>query len=321
MCTGLYMRAGEDEGFLFGRNMDIEVHFGERIVITPRSMPLHFRCLPTVNTHHAIIGMAAVKDGYPLYADAMNEKGLCAAGLHFPGNAVYVPLETSAKDKCRVAPFELIPYLLGYCETVAEVRRLLDKTEIGDIHFSPELPNTPLHWYIVGRDGGLILETVSEGLKIYDDEFGVLTNNPPYPYHRAHMNRYVGLTASVPHFSRASESALGDTYDLGVGMVGLPGDYTSPSRFARAAILRRYADVSGSVDEKVVQTFRILGAVAPPSGCVLTRGGRHHVTRYTACMDPQARTYHVVTDQKITPLSITLTDQRCEGYELWEAHL
>ena len=174
MCTSLYvcLPNKNPSDFLFGRNMDIEAHFDESVIIMPRSYPLVFRCLPPLAEHYAIVGMAAVAEGYPLYADAMNEKGLCMAGLHFPHNAVYAPPCGFGKEEHRIAPFELIPYLLGTCATVTEVKRALACVTISDIHFSHDLPNTPLHWHAAAADGGLIIEAVADGLRLYDDRVG-----------------------------------------------------------------------------------------------------------------------------------------------------
>ncbi len=311
MCTSLsvsFEKTGK--GILFGRNMDIESHFGERIVITPHAYPFRFRCLPDLETHYALIGMATVKDGYPLYADAMNEKGLCMAGLHFPGNAVYAPPCGFSADEGRIAPFELIPYLLGTCATVAEVKETLGRVFISDIHFSHELPNTPLHWHIAAADGGMILETTADGLRLYDDRAGVLTNNPLYPYHMAHLHRYDGLSSASPSPAhRDGYTPVGETYDLGLGMVGLPGDYTSPARFVRCATLRRLTDWDGLSRESAVgQFFRVLGAVAPPAGCVRTPHGEVHATLYTCCMDTEALSYAVLRAEGIMPETVTLNE-------------
>ncbi len=324
MCTSLSVSFGKTgKGILFGRNMDIESHFGEQVIITPRAYPFRFRCLPDLETHYAIIGTAAVKDGYPLYADAMNEKGLCMAGLHFPGNAVYMHSDAATGGGPRLAPFELIPYLLGTCGTVQEVKTVLQNAALVDIPFSPDLPNTPLHWHIAASDGGVILEATVDGLRIYDDTVGALTNNPPYPFHLTNLHRYAGLSGkALPDgASERQKTHPGETYDLGMGLVGLPGDYTSPSRFVRCVTLGRLTEWEGlSSIESVGQFFRVLGAVAVPCGCVLTKDGARHATRYTCCMDTTALTYHVFTDQKITPLSVMMTESRCDGGELWKAH-
>jgi len=318
MCTSLSVKIHREEKdyLLFGRNMDIEAHFGEQVVITPRAYPFRFRCLPVMETHFAMIGTAFVKDGYPLYADAMNQKGLCIAGLHFPGNAVYAPPCGFAEESHRLAPFELIPYLLGTCATVAEVRTALREIILSDIHFSHELLNTPLHWHVAASDGGLILESTAEGLRMYDDLCGVLTNNPPYPFHVANLHRYEGLNSKIPLRRGEEPTPEGDTYDLGLGMVGLPGDYTSPARFVRCATLRRLMDWSVSGEAAVSRFFAALRAVAPPVGCVKTSEGDIHATRYACCMDTEALTYHVFAEGKLVPLSVTLTKESCTGDRL-----
>ncbi len=320
MCTSLSVslsRAGQSH-ILFGRNMDIEAHFGEAVTVTPRAYPFHFRCLPTITEHYAIIGTAVVVDGYPLYADAMNEKGLCVAGLHFPHNAVYAPPCGFAEENHRLAPFELIPYLLGTCATVAEVKQALALMVISDIHFSHELPNTPLHWHVAAADGGLIIEVTANGLQLYDDRVGVLTNNPPYPYHTAHLHRFDGLTAASPSMPHRDEhTPLGDTFDLGLGMVGLPGDYTSPARFVRCATLRRWTDWHGlSAEAAVARFFRVLDAVAPPVGCVRTPDGEYHATLYACCMDTQGLVYHVRKAEALATFSTVMTEELCCGREL-----
>ena len=124
MCTAATYKT---KCFYFGRNLDYERGFGEQVVITPRLFPLPMRHLPDLTRHYAMIGMASVQDGYPLYYDAVNEKGLCMAGLNFVRSAVYGPC---AAGKANVAQFELIPWLLGRCATAAEARDLLTESRI-----------------------------------------------------------------------------------------------------------------------------------------------------------------------------------------------
>ena len=119
MCTALAM-SGKDR--YFGRNLDLEYSYIETITITPRNFPFAFRKKETIAHHYAMIGTAYVRDGYPLYYDATNEKGLSMAGLNFPGNAVYKPYVIGREN---VAPFELIPWILGQCATVKEAKEKL----------------------------------------------------------------------------------------------------------------------------------------------------------------------------------------------------
>ena len=117
MCTCI---TWENGAFYFGRNLDLEYSFGEQVALTPRNYPFQLRCLGEMNSHYAMIGMATVMMDYPLYAEAVNEKGLAMAGLNFPGSAVYQEPKEGARN---VTPFELIPWLLGTCATVREALR------------------------------------------------------------------------------------------------------------------------------------------------------------------------------------------------------
>ena len=117
----------------FGRNLDYEHTFGEKICITPRNYPLTFRRAETICRHYAIIGVAVVMDQYPLYFDGTNEKGLSMAGLNFPENAVYMP-EEPGKD--NITSYEIIPWILAQCATVKEARQLCERMNILKLSFS-----------------------------------------------------------------------------------------------------------------------------------------------------------------------------------------
>ena len=160
MCTAATYKT---KCFYFGRNLDYERGFGEQVVITPRLFPLPMRHLPDLTRHYAMIGMASVQDGYPLYYDAANEKGLCMAGLNFVRSAVYGPC---APGKANVAQFELIPWLLGRCATAAEARDLLAESRITDDAFLPGLPPARLHWLLADREQCFAVEQTAEGLRV-----------------------------------------------------------------------------------------------------------------------------------------------------------
>ena len=187
MCTAALYKSNHT---YFGRNLDLERSYNEQVVITPRNYALSKGCPKPLETHYAMIGMAAGVKEYPLYYEATNEKGLSMAGLNFPGNAVYFPV-TEGKE--NVAPFTLTSWVLGQCATLEEARKRLKNCNLAEIPFSKELPLSPLHWIISDATGSLVVESVREGLKIYDNPFDVLTNNPPFDYHRLHINDYMAL--------------------------------------------------------------------------------------------------------------------------------
>ena len=213
MCTCITYT---NKDFYFGRNLDLDCSFGETVTITPRSFPLIFRKAERQDHHYAMIGMASANDSFPLYAEAVNEKGLAMAGLNFPGNAFYQQPDGKGLE---IASFEVIAWLLGKCASVTEAEEYLDEMKIVDLAFSDQMPPAPLHWMLADRERCLVLEAVRDGLKIYENPFGVLTNNPPFEYHRMNMNNYMNLTAESPQNRFADRLDL-KPYAQGMGALG-----------------------------------------------------------------------------------------------------
>lgn len=288
MCTAISYRTRDH---YFGRNLDLERGYGERVVITPRNFRLDFRYVGSLPSHHAMIGMAAVSKGYPLYFEATNEKGLSMAGLNFPQNAFYREYVTGKEN---IAPFELIPYLLGKCGDLKEVRETLDGANVVNVSFSESLPVSPLHFLISDGEGALVLECTRDGMQVYDDPFGVLTNNPPFDFHIRNIEHYMGLHPGISENKMSPRLAL-ENHSLGLGAFGLPGDFSSSSRFVRAVFVKERSLSSGDERESVNQFFHILGAVAMPKGCVLTADGEYEYTRYSCCCNTDTQVYYYTT--------------------------
>lgn len=101
--------------------------------------------------------MAFVSEGYPLYYDAVNEKGLGMAGLNFVGNAAYKASVCGEKD---IAQFEFIPWILSQCATVSEARAKLDGINLTGTPFSSQLPAAQLHWIIADKDEAITVESM-----------------------------------------------------------------------------------------------------------------------------------------------------------------
>ncbi len=188
MCTAATYKT---KGFYFGRTLDYEFSYGEEITITPRNYPILFRHMGALASHYAIIGMAHVADNYPLYYDAMNEKGLGMAGLNFVGNAAYAEPVDGMQN---VAQFEFIPWILSRCATIPEVREALARMNLVGTPFSPQMPAASLHWIIADKNEAIVVESMADGLHVHDDPAGVLTNNPPFDLQMFHLNNYLGLS-------------------------------------------------------------------------------------------------------------------------------
>ena len=288
MCTAIRLTTRDH---YFGRNLDLEYSYQETVAITPRRYPFHFRHEGTNSDHFAMIGMAFVVGGMPLYYEATNEKGLSMAGLNFPASAVYHDVKP---DCANVASFELIPYILGQCESVQEAKTLLQRLNITRDGFSEQLPPSPLHWMIDDREGCIVVESMADGLHVYDCPEGVLTNNPPFPIQHFGLNRYMGLSPRQPE-NRFSDQLELSAFSRGMGALGLPGDLSSGSRFVRAAFVRANSRSGESEAARVGQFFHILGAVEQQKGCCEVRPGEFEYTIYTSCWNAQRGVYYYTT--------------------------
>ena len=288
MCTAITYKTNN---FYFGRNLDVERSYNERVVITPRNFKIKMRCVEDLKTHYAIIGMATVIDDFPLYFDATNEKGLSVAGLNFPQNAEYKPFNENLNN---ITPFEFIPYILGKCKNIYEAQDELSKINLVNINFSENLPLSPLHFIISDNTKTLTVESVKDGLKIYENPVGVLTNNPTFDYHLMNLNNYSFLHEGKSENKFSNEINF-ENYSLGLGALGLPGDFSSASRFIKAAFVKYKAKSGRNENESVNQFFHILGSVSMPKGCVLVRDNEYEYTRYSSCCNTDKCIYYIKT--------------------------
>ena len=288
MCTAIN-QCGEYH--LFGRTLDLECSYGESVVLTPRNFPLKFTEHESYATHHAILGVATVCDGYPLYYDAINEMGLCAAGLNFPVSAVF---HQKKEGTHGIASFELIPFILGKCRSISEAVELFKKITVTNTDFSKDLPSTPLHWIFADKHGAVTVESVADGVHIYDNSVGVLTNEPPFPYHTTNMTNYMALTSAPPQNTLCPKIHL-TPYSRGMGAWGLPGDSSSASRFVRAVYAKNHTLQANTMTEAISQFFHILDTVSLPLGYALTENGTPTSTIYSSCGDTSDFAYYFTT--------------------------
>ncbi len=309
MCTAATYKTRD---FYFGRTLDYEFSYGETVAVTPRNFKLTFRRAGAMARHYAFVGMAHITDDYPLYYDAVNEKGLCIAGLNFVGNARY---RAEEKGKDNIAPWELIPWILGRCASVNEARALLTVINIIDEAFSPSLPTAQLHWIISDKSGSVTVESVNDGIFVYDNPVGVLTNNPPFPIQMFNLNNYMSLSADAPE-NRFSKRLELNTYSRGMGAIGLPGDLSSMSRFVRAAFTKMNS-LSGN-DEKssVSQFFHILGSVDQQRGCCRLGDGKYEISIYTSCCNADKGIYYYKTYDNHSIAGVDMNREELNGEEL-----
>lgn len=309
MCTAITYNT---KSHYFGRNLDLNFSYHETVTITPRNYRFTFRKMGELKTHYAMIGMAYVVDDYPLYYDATNEKGLSMAGLNFPGNAFYQPEKEGADN---ITPFEFIPWVLGQCDTVVQVKELLNHINLVNINFSREMPLASLHWMIADKNSSVTVEPMKDGLKVYDNPVGVLTNNPPFDYQMLHLNDYMNLTREEPENRFAQGLAL-ESYCLGMGAMGLPGDLSSASRFVRAAFVKLNSVSGDTEEESVSQFFHILGAVEQQRGCVHLGKGQYELTIYSSCCNADKGIYYYTTYENRQITGVDMNRENLDGSSL-----
>lgn len=299
MCTAATYRTDD---FYMGRTLDYEFSYGEEITVMPRNFPLSFRHGGGTDRHYAIIGMAHVADGYPMFYDAVNEKGLGMAGLNFAASARYSEPEDG---KQNVAQFEFIPWVLSQFASLGQARSAIEKINLVGTTYDSRYPAAKMHWIIADKSGAITVEPTEGGLKIYDNAPGVLTNEPPFDMQLFNLNNYMRLSPKQPENSFSDAINLG-TYSRGMGGLGLPGDLSSMSRFVRAAFTKLNS-LSGSGEaESVGQFFHILGSVEQVRGCCEVAQDKYEITIYTSCFNADKGVYYYTTynNRRITAVDM-----------------
>lgn len=309
MCTAATYTTND---FYFGRTLDYTYSYVEEVTITPRNYPLHFYNAGNMDSHYAIIGTAYVLNNYPLYYDACNEKGLCMAGLNFPGNAVY---REEIRGMYNIAQFEFILWIIAQCSSVKKAKELLSKTNITNRQFSKELPVAQLHWIISDKNSSITVESVSDGIKVYDNPVGILTNNPPFNEQMLNLNNFMALSPNPPK-NQFSDKINLHTYSRGMGALGLPGDLSSQSRFVRASFVKLNSKSGSSENESISQFFHILGSVDQQRGCCKCEDGEYEFTIYTSCCNADKGIYYYTTYENHQISAIKMHNEDLNGNAL-----
>lgn len=309
MCTAATYKTND---FYFGRTLDYEFSYGDNVTITPRNFPFHFTYMGDMDSHYAMIGMACIMKNTPLYYEAVNEKGLGMAGLNFVGNAVYKPV---TEGKVNVAQYEFITWILSQCKTVDEAVKHLNQINITDTKLDENMPVAQLHWIIADRNRAITVEAVKEGIRIYENPVGVLTNNPPFDRQMFNLSNYMGLSPKQPENTFSAELNL-EPYSRGMGAMGLPGDLSSQSRFVRVAFTKMNSVSGSSEAESVSQFFHILGSVDQQRGCCEVADGKFEITIYTCCCNADKGIYYYATYENHQITAVDMHKENLDGCEL-----
>ena len=308
MCTAISVTVDCN---YFGRNLDFELSFGEKVIITPRRFEFSFRNGKTVKTHFAIIGVGIVNKNFPLYFDATNEKGLSMAGLNFPDNARYSERRPAADN---VASFEFIPWILAQCASVKDACGLLRQINITNEAYSDKLAPSPLHWIIADKNESVVVEQTKDGISVFRDTVGVLTNNPTFGVQMFNLANYMSVSAEEIRNTFSDKVDL-KPYSRGMGGIGLPGDLSSASRFVKTVFFKLNS-VFGKTEQEIInQFFHILYSVYQVRGAVKVGDG-YELTHYTSCCNTDKGIYYYTTYNNAQINAVSLFAEDLESDQL-----
>lgn len=275
-CTAVDIVAA-DKTVVAGRTMEWAFDMKWEIVSLPKGTKLTLAApkglgLPTreVETLYPLVGVGAgILPGTPL-VEGQNSEGLGMSGNFLPGFTTYQSV--TPQDKSYVEILTFGAWALGRFANVKDMRAALQETKVWSDPSIESGPTPPLmHVVFTDRSGAsIIVEYVDGKVNIYDNVAHVLTNAPPYPWQITNIRNYLSLSTvgvSSRQIGTANVTALGQ----GGGLVGLPGDYTPPSRFVRAAFLRHGIEPSKTGAEAVQAVAHILNTVDIPIGVAQSR--------------------------------------------------
>ncbi|MED2942299.1 choloylglycine hydrolase family protein [Bacillus swezeyi] len=289
MCTSMTLKNADQE-HLLARTMDFAFQLDGEVLLHPRHYKWESEADGKVNEgSYAFIGMGRrLKNA--LFADGVNEKGLTCAALYFPGYAVY---EKEVKDhRHNIAPHEFVTWVLSGCGDVEDVEKAVASLAIVEKEVQLLKTVTPLHWFISDRTGrSIVVEPTADGIQIHDNPVGVLTNSPEFPWHLTNLRNYIGLRPGQFTAKKVGKLTL-SAFGQGSGLAGLPGDFTPPSRFIRAAYLKEHIKPVSGETEGVSAAFHILSSMNIPKGVVITEQGEDDYTQYTAVMCSETCSYY-----------------------------
>ena len=220
--------------------------------------------------------MGIDRGGFPLIFDGMNEYGVCIAGLNFKTSARFF---AARSGRVNLASHEIIPYVLAMAKSALEAKNILTRVNITADKFNTDTDIATLHFMVADKKSSFIAEQTEMGMSVYEDRFGTLTNEPTYPLQLLLACRI----PSINNGKRASDFPCADLLSFGEGALGLPGDPSSPSRFARAAFGVRFGCAKDK-KEALATAARILESVSVIRGSV-SEGGEDYKTRYLSVMD------------------------------------
>ena len=263
-CTAFQLKAG-DGSWIYFRSMEFGFAFDSKVLVVPRGTEMTGSApggKPGLKwtTKYGVVG-CNINIAPTIVADGMNEKGLAIGMLYLPGYSEFMPADPAKADR-SIGSWEGAICLLSTCASVEEAVEALqsEKVYVAQQEFPPFKMVLPVHYYIADSTGRVVIaEWVDGKLDLHENPLGVLTNSPPFDWQRINVSNYVNLTSTnVPNMTLGSRTI--ENFGQGTGALGMPGDYSPPSRFVRAALYSHWATPAKTASETVNLGFHVLNS-------------------------------------------------------------
>lgn len=307
MCTAMAIMSKSNE-IIFGRNMDFSYDIDPEIYIFPRNYEWNneFKNYKIYNKYKFIGTGQDI--GKVTLADGINEKGLGVGALYFKGFAHFNTFQGENNSRIQISAIELVNYLLGNCTDVEDVINTVYDIDIIGVKDLVTNSVAPLHWIVVDKSGRCItIEITKKGLEIFDNPLRLLANSPNFEWQMTNLRNYINLSPEQSQKENWGNVEL-TPFGEAAGTFGLPGDYTSPSRFVRTAFLKTHISLPKSNYETVNMCFNVMKSVAIPKGVVITSRGTFDYTQYTTFMNTVTGDYYFNTHDNNQILKASIND-------------
>lgn len=305
MCTSIFTKT-LDKNYILSRTMDFEVD----LEAYPTYIPRDYKWISQVDskeyiTKYGFIGAGSL--GLNFVADGVNEYGLSIAELYLPDEVKY--LDKANSNKNNFAPHELILYILGNCKSISEVEAIINNIAIINSPVPKLNIVVPLHWIITDSTGRcVVIEPTTEELKLKENPVGVMTNTPQLEWHIQNLRNYLNVRPKQYEAVKFGEY-IAKPFSQGTGTSGLPGGYTPPERFVRAAFLKEYIETAKNEPMGITNAYHILNSVRIPKGVVITNKGTMDYTLYLSCMCNNSKTYYFSSYENHQINKLVLNDE------------
>lgn len=289
MCTSFTSETLDQKHFL-ARTMDFGFQLEANPILCPRNYKWQSDFEETERIgKYGFVG-AGRKLGKYFFADGVNEYGLSCASLYFPDEAVYN--EFADDKKVVVAPHEFPLLALTEYKSISDLEKDIENICIVESIVPLLGVVTPLHWILTDSTGrSVVIEPTELSLRIQENPVGVMANSPELKWHLKNLNNYVNISPKQVEDKRVGNQII-KPFGQGTGTIGLPGDFTPPSRFIRTVFFKAAIEQAENEEQAITNCWQVLSTVRIPKGIVIQKNNDLDYTQYVAAMCSESKSYY-----------------------------